>query len=269
MKLIIFSNRDLASNFYLNLLLPHIHTKVKGIFLSDAVGKKTNIEPPYALQEMKFFEQYLPNELLFPAFDAQDRQSEGNLLTFNELSKKFNVPLASCNDVKSSHILEKLNTIAPDLILSIRFGKIFGNDFLKIPKYGVLNLHSGKLPDYRGVLATFRALNNGDFAHFSTLHFIDDATIDTGRIIGFSKIDIQKDKSLLWHILQLYPASIPLTLKTLEQIENGKINEIQTVNNVGGHYFTFPTDADIKDFQSKGWKICDVNEMKAFYDKYK
>ena len=40
MKLIIFSNRDLASNFHLNLLLPKIYPYVKGIFLSDAVGKK-------------------------------------------------------------------------------------------------------------------------------------------------------------------------------------------------------------------------------------
>ncbi len=268
MKLIIFSNRDLASNFHLNLLLPKIYPYVKGIFLSDAVGKKNAAPPPYPLQEIKFFEQFLPNELLFPAFDAQDRLSEGKLLTFNELSKKFNVPLESCNDIRSDSQITYFKNLAPDLVLSVRFGKIFGNDFLKIPTFGVLNLHSGLLPNYRGVLATFRALNNDDTLHYSTLHFIDDATIDTGRIIGFSNIEVNKSKSLLWHILQIYPASIALTLQTIQQIAAGKIDEIATTKNEGGSYFSFPTETEINDFLAKGWKMCDVNEMKAFYEMY-
>ena len=49
---------------------------------------------------------------------------------------------------------------------------------------GVLNLHSGKLPDYRGVMATFRAMMAEDETLFSTVHWIDDKTIDTGRILS-------------------------------------------------------------------------------------
>ena len=72
----------------------------------------------------------------------------------------------------------------PELMISIRYGKILRSKALSIPDLGVLNLHSGKLPDYRGVMATFRAMLAQEQELFSTLHWIDDDTIDTGRVIS-------------------------------------------------------------------------------------
>ena len=149
MRLIIFTNRDLASNLFLNHLLPHVASNVVQIFLSDKVGKKTTTAPPKALQELKFLEQTLPNDILFPLLDAQNRSytEGGKLLTFNELSRKYNIPIDSLNDVRTEESLSKIAALEPDLVLSVRYGKIFGSAFLKIPKLGTINLHSGKLPN--------------------------------------------------------------------------------------------------------------------------
>jgi methionyl-tRNA formyltransferase len=268
MRIFIFSNRDIASNYHLNLILPSIHTYVKGIFLSDAVGKKTTISPPQALKEMKFIEQQFPNDFLFPQIDAQGSKKEPKLLTFNELSKKFNIPIQSCNDVKSLESIAFFHTLNIDIILSVRFGKIFGSEFIKIPTQGILNLHSGLLPNYRGVLATFRALQHGDSKLSATLHWIDDATIDTGKIIGFSTIEADKKRSVLWNILQLYPASIPLTIKTLQQVINGEKEQIISLPNEGGAYFSFPHEAEINAFIDSGWTFCNWQDMKEFYEQY-
>ena len=267
MRILIFTNRDLASNINLNLILPHIAPLVKHIFVSDKVGGK-NTNPPKELKELKFFEQTLINDILFPQLENQTRDSDNKYLTFNELSKKYNTPLQSLNDVKSAETLDFIRSLKPDLILSVRYGKIFGNEFLQIPTHGVINLHSGKLPNYRGVLAVFRALMNGDTEINATLHYIDDKTIDTGGILGFSTLKVDKTKSLFWHIMNLYPASTALVVeKTGEILRGGKIEtQVQNINEA--QYFTFPTQAEVTEFKAKGWSFMEVSEYEEILRRY-
>ena len=269
MRLIIFTNRDLASNYNLNLLLPKLSKYVVQIFISDKVGGKIT-PPPKALRDLKFFEQELPNDLLFPQMDsnASRELNDDKLLTFNELSIKYHVPIESLNDVRSAESLEMIADLEPDLVLSVRYGKIFGSEFLKIPKRGVINLHSGKLPNYRGVLAIFRALANGDSTVHGTLHYIEDGTIDTGGIIGFSNLKVDKTRSLLSHILDIYPASTDLIVSTIERIAKGErpIAEMQTMDEAA--YFSFPTQADVDNFEAKGGIFVDVAAYSAFIRQY-
>jgi methionyl-tRNA formyltransferase len=269
MRLIIFTNRDLASNYNLNLLLPHLSKYVVQVFISDKVGGKMTT-PPKALRDLKFFEQELPNDLLFPQLDsnASRELNDDKLLTFNELAIKYHVPMASLNDVKSPESLALVGDLKPDLVLSVRYGKIFGAAFLKIPKLGTINLHSGKLPNYRGVLAAFRALQNGDETLHGTLHFIEDGTIDTGGIIGFSNVKVDKTRSLLNHILDIYTASTEIIVSTIERIANGEqLPQIsQTTENAA--YFSFPNQADVTEFEAKGWSFVDVAAYSTFIRRY-
>ena len=278
MRLLIFTNRDLASNINLNLILPHINHLVTHIFVSDKVGGK-NTNPPKELKELKFFEQTLINDILFPQLENQNRNFGTQYLTFNELSKKYTIPIQSLNEVKSNETLDFIRSLKPDLILSVRYGKIFGNDFLKIPTHGVINLHSGKLPNYRGVLAVFRALMKGDSEINATLHYIDDKTIDTGGIIGFSTLKVDKTKSLFWHIMNLYPASTALIVENIDKIlsdseiptqsglRGGKLNT-QVQNPQDAEYFTFPTQEEVAEFKAKGWSFMEVGEYETIIRQY-
>jgi methionyl-tRNA formyltransferase len=267
MRLLIFTNRDLASNINLNLILPHIYQYVTHIFVSDKVGGK-NTNPPKELKELKFFEQTLINDILFPQLENQNRNFDNKYLTFNELSKKYTIPVQSFNDVKSVENLDFIRSLKPDLILSVRYGKIFGNDFVKIPTHGVINLHSGILPNYRGVLATFRALMNGDTEIGCTLHYIDDKTIDTGSVIGFSNLKVDKTKSLFWHIMNLYPASTSLIIENITQILRGGKMGIHTQNPSDAQYFTFPTHEEVAEFKAKGFSFMEVSEYEELIRKY-
>jgi methionyl-tRNA formyltransferase len=172
------------------------------------------------------------------------------------------------NEVKSAETLNYIRSLKPDLILSVRYGKIFGNDFLKIPTHGVINLHSGRLPQYRGVLAVFRALMNGDAEINATLHYIDDATIDTGTIIGFSKLKVDKTKSLFWHIMNLYPASLELLTSNIDKILRGGKIDTDSQKVADAQYFTFPTREEIAEFKRKGWSFMDVAEYEAVIKRF-
>ncbi len=255
MRLIIFTNRDLASNLFLNHILPQIGRYVVHIFVSDKVGKATSTPPPKALKDLKFFEQTLINDFIFPLLDVQNRvyTEGGKLMTFNELSLHYAIPIESLNDIRSTENLDKVKNLQPDWVLSVRYGKIFGKAFLQIPKHGVINLHSGRLPQYRGVLPTFRALMNGDAVLYPTLHLIDNNTIDTGGVLAALEIEADKNKSLLWNILNLYPKSAPLVAAKISQIIESQqfINIFTEQNESNAAYFTFPTEEEITTFSEK------------------
>lgn len=257
MNITLLANRDLASNLALNYLLPLLAGEHRlRVFLSDRVGSGEN--RPQALQELRFFEQSLFNELLFPALD-QAGDNEG-LHSFTGLGIYTCAPTESLNQVNSPDSLARLRESAPELIVSIRYGDILREDAISIPERGVINLHSGLLPEYRGVMATFRAMLNGEPEIGATLHYINDAGIDTGPVIGYSTEAVTPGKSYLWHVLRLYPGACRKLVRIIEGIARGEVPEPQP--QVGeGHYYGFPDDSELQQFHDLGHQLYTLDEI--------
>ena len=247
MRITLLTNRDLASNFALNLLLPQLSTNHElHVFCSERVGSKPAAP---GLATASFYEQTLPLDLLFPLIDAQPKH--GELLTFQGLNTFLLEPIASLNQPNSKEGLGALAATAPDLMISIRYGCILEGQALSIPTKGVLNLHSGRLPGYRGVMATFRAMLAGDATLCSTLHWIDDATIDTGRIISIQSHRRDPVQCYLANTLGLYPAGCAAIIEVVGMIETGHQPDSQTPEQ-GGAYYSFPDQACIDAFTEAG-----------------
>jgi len=78
-----------------------------------------------------------------------------------------------------------------DLILSVMYDRIIGRDLIEGPAR-VLNLHLGKLPEYRGMRPVNWALFNGESVAGVTLHEVD-VGIDTGPIVAQTTFSIYPD----------------------------------------------------------------------------
>ena len=155
MRILFLSNKDLASNYALNLLLPKVSKNNEiHLWLSAKVGKSTVL--PRQLETLKFFEQGLFNKLLAPLISAS--KNPNAYKTFDDFSGFLDSELREVNHINSSEIIEDLSALSPDLIVSIRYGGILKDRVISIPPKGVINLHSGILPKYKGVMATFWAL---------------------------------------------------------------------------------------------------------------
>ena len=247
MRITLLTNRDLASNFALNLLLPRLSNNHElRVLCSDRVGAEP-VAP--GLATTAFYEQKLPLELLFPLIDAQPRQ--GELLTFQGLSQFLSAPTASLNEPNGTEGLGALTATEPDLVISIRYGCILGTDALSIPNKGVLNLHSGELPAYRGVMATFWAMLASDTRVCSTLHWIDDATIDTGRIISVQHHSRDPRQCYLANTIELYPAGCAALLEVVDIIEAGREPDARAPEQ-SGSYYSFPDQSSIEAFTQAG-----------------
>lgn len=263
MRITFLTNRDLASNFALNLLVPALSENHElQVFCSDAVGRKP-VEP--TLAELNFYEHTLPNELLFPLIDAQG--SKGELLTFKGLSDYLSSPVTSLNEPNETRGLATLAASEPDLAVSIRYGCILDVPAISLPPKGVLNLHSGRLPDYRGVMATFRAMLANDEELCSTLHWIDDAGIDTGRTISVQATTRHPSQCYLANTLGLYPSGCEALLRAIETMTKG--GSLPLVHSDGHpRYYSFPDTATIDTFEAASFKWVDPVFFTQFIGRY-
>ena len=258
MKILFLSNKDLASNFALNRLLPKVSKNNEvHLWLSAKVGKNSVL--PKQLTSLKFFEQDLFNEVLSPLIV----KSKNAYKAFDDFSCFLSSELKEVNQINSPEIMDILADLSPDLIISIRYGQILKETVINLPKKGVLNLHSGILPKYKGVMATFWALKNNDFELGTTLHTIENGSIDTGRIIKTSKMKSRADKSYLWHVLELYKQGSLDILAAVESLDKGELLHSMPQEE-SDLYFTFPNQIECNDFEDSGFAIVDEQEYMTF-----
>ncbi len=58
--------------------------------------------------------------------------------------------------------IEDIKALQPDVVVTAAFGQILSEEFLAIPKHGVLNVHASLLPKYRGSSPIQWSIINGD-----------------------------------------------------------------------------------------------------------
>lgn len=268
MRIAFLVNRDVESNLALNLLLPSLARHEVTLFLSERVGGTASSKSgalAAMLGQLAFAEQDLWNRAVFPLLDAAPR--EGGLLSFEGLRRR-GVPVQPLASAKTPEGLRALEAAGADLFVSIRFGRILGAEAIRIPRLGVLNLHSGILPDYRGVLATFRALANGDRRIGCTLHRIDQPSIDTGPIVEIAEIAVDPARSLLWHILSLYPPGAATIARAIERLQAGDALAGTPQRASEGAYYSFPGDADLVRFTQAGGRLFDRADLDELLQRY-
>ncbi|WP_462170079.1 formyl transferase [Pseudoalteromonas xiamenensis] len=266
MKILILTNNDLASNYALNLLIPKLLSEHSlTLWQSSAVGKLGR-KPP-ALEQLVFFEQRLLSDYLTPLIEKLPHQIEQRFRTFSQLATKCHCVLKTVNNINDTESLAALQALNPDLILSIRYGCILKEQAIAIPNHGILNLHSGILPQYRGVMATFWSMKNSETLIGTTLHRISDASIDTGEIVKISTRPIEAGRSYLWHVLTLYQQGIVDMLAAVNTLVNS--SSLPSLRQQGeSGYYTFPTDLELQEFEQSGMQLVNEQELNAFLKRH-
>jgi len=106
--------------------------------------------------------------------------------------------------INHPEVVKLARELKPDLICVFGTSLIRG-DLLKEGRLGIVNLHGGLSPEYRGADCTFWALYNGEPEKIGcTLHYID-AGIDTGRLIAHVSPEVREGDSelvLFWRAVQ-------------------------------------------------------------------
>lgn len=168
-------------------------------------------------------------------------------------------PAVALSSPNSSQGLRVLEDLQPDLIISIRYRRILREDAIAIPRLGVINLHSGILPDYRGVMATFWAMLAGEKEIGTTLHRIVDSGIDTGPVIGIRRRATRPESSYLSNVLGLYTEGCDMIVDTVREVTEDRELPDQP-QHTKGQYFGSPDQSDVRRFEARGLVLFDGRE---------
>jgi len=252
-KICILVNHDIYANSLLNQLLPQLQGHQVWCFYSQRVGKLR--EKPAPLEYLAFFEQSLFNHKVCPWLDTK-AQALG-MRSWAGLSQWLQTPAGAIGDINDAQSLQQLSAIGPDLILSVRFGQILKSNVLAIPKHGAINLHSGLLPSYRGVMATFWSMFNGEADYGCTLHRITDEQIDRGEWLDELRLPLDLHRDYFSNTLALYQPGANLLLQAVKAIASGRKLVAQHQCDKRGRYYTYPTMAQLEKWLSKGFQLID------------
>lgn len=263
MRLTILYNRDIYSNEALNHLLPSLAAHDITLLYSSRVGANTQRDS--RLDSLAFFEQGFFTNYLFPMVDKTSRTAER--LTFRELARRYATSEALVENINSTEGIALLESSAPDLILSIRFGQILRETAIAVPRLGVINLHSGLLPYYRGVMATFRAMQASNSEIGLTVHWIDSPAIDQGKIIETLAIPTDPTASYLANVHQLYAPGAKLLTRCVNRLNDNESLPSQAATGDSA-YFSFPSTEDLNAFERQGHRLFDDADIQKIGSRF-
>ena len=165
--------------------------------------------------------------------------------SLEELSQQHGFPIIFFDKLNTPVTVKVLEAYNPDLFILCGYNKILKSLIINIPPLGTINLHGGKLPEYRGAAPINWQIINGETTGGCSIIYVDEG-IDTGDIIAQEIYPITVEDthaSVLEKTLNIFP---PLLETVLQQIESGSV-KVAKQDLLAGQYYSrrYPRDSQI------------------------
>ncbi len=152
-------------------------------------------------------------------------KGRGNKLTpppVKEYALNNNIAVLQPEKVKTGAFAQELRGIAPDLLVTVAYGRILPQEVLDIPPFGCINVHGSLLPKYRGAAPIQWSVINGDKITGITTMYTD-IGMDTGDMLLKREVEIGPNETAgeLHDKLSIIGAEV--LLETLKELEKGTL----------------------------------------------
>jgi methionyl-tRNA formyltransferase len=133
------------------------------------------------------------------------------------------IPVLQPEKIKNNADLRaELESIAPDAILVVAYGRIIPQWMLDLPRFGNINLHGSLLPKYRGAAPIQWAVANGETVTGVTTMKLD-AGLDTGPMLLAQAVPVGDEETAVDVYENLADVGAPLLVETLRRLEAGEL----------------------------------------------
>ncbi len=171
--------------------------------------------------------------------------SPGMMDEMAQKAKEMGFKILQPEKVNGEECIKEVSFLKPDIFILAGYSSILKKEILSIPPMGAINLHGGKLPEYKGVAPINWQIINGEARGGCVVLFVDEG-IDTGDIIAQELYDITMEDTaatVLEKTLKLFPSML---VNALDEIEKGTVKR-HTQDIFKGCYYTrrYPRDGKI------------------------
>jgi methionyl-tRNA formyltransferase len=144
-------------------------------------------------------------------------------LPVKECALRIKIPVLQPDKIKNNQELRaKLESLGPQAIIVVGYGRIIPQWMIDLPPLGNLNLHASLLPKYRGAAPIQWAIAKGETATGVTTMRID-AGLDTGDILLQKQIPIAINDTAESLASQLADIGAELMVETLIGLRSGTV----------------------------------------------
>jgi len=116
----------------------------------------------------------------------------------------------------------QLESIAPDAIVVVAYGRIIPPWMLTLPRLGCINLHGSLLPRYRGAAPIQWAVAMGEAITGNTTMLLEEG-LDTGPILLQQQVKIGPDQTAADLFDVLAQGGAPLVVETIAGLADGTV----------------------------------------------
>lgn len=173
--------------------------------------------------------------------------------SIQRLASAHHIPLIPAYSVNAPDYIDRIRRISPDLIVSVAAPEIFRSEILRVPRLGCINIHSGRLPLYRGMMPTFWQMMRGEREVTVTVHEMVEA-LDAGMVLATAAVPIDANDSLDRVITASKREGARLLIQVLEQLRVGTAAGIP-LEMSGARYFSFPKREHVTEFRRRGHRL--------------
>lgn len=166
--------------------------------------------------------------------------------------KVYNIPYLYCENINTPDFLQHCRQLNIDLLASVSPTQIFKESLISLPRYGCINIHTAKLPKYRGLYPTYWAMACGEKTVGISIHYIEKG-IDTGKILLQQEVEIPPGSTLDRMLTVTKLKGAELLIKAIRQIDSGTTETYYAEGE--GSYFSFPTPKSYQEFRRLGYKL--------------
>jgi methionyl-tRNA formyltransferase len=123
--------------------------------------------------------------------------------------------------VRDLAVVEKLQRLAPDVLVVVAYGQIIPAAVLAVPKHGAVNVHASLLPRHRGAAPIARAIMGGDAETGVTIMRMDEK-LDHGPVLAKLATAIGEREDAVGLTARLSVMGADLLVEALESLEENK-----------------------------------------------
>ena len=151
------------------------------------------------------------------------RKLELQVSPIKQLALSLGLPVAQPDKLKTNAELRaQLESIAPDAIIVVAYGRILPDWMLVLPRFGCINVHGSLLPKYRGAAPIQWAIANGETETGITTMRLD-AGLDTGDTLLSHSLPIGPHTTSAQLYPQLAQIGADLLIATLRGLAAGTL----------------------------------------------
>ena len=170
--------------------------------------------------------------------------------SLGQLCRAYNIERRSIANPNSPEFVKEVAERGCDLIVSVACPHILKAQLLELPRLGCINIHHAPLPRYKGMMPTFWQMFNGERKVGLTIHYMSEK-VDEGAALLQETLNIDHGETLDTVIRRSKRHAAHCLARVLRSIDRNTAST-RPLNREKGSYFTFPTLAEIREFQKRG-----------------